>query len=238
VIVDSEGEVLIEKTAPGVSNVEWAIPIVELAYGIEGEERERAARAFSVISKEGEFFFDSGLKAYNFPVVFDNVTQLSPPVELPGGTTITGLAHFYYYDENENLQKISTPFFAYNEENLSMYGIGGLIGDFNSSTEFYEFLNKTLAWRDQNKGPMAMGGRNDLQYGDIVFLSFNLQASSEYALAAREFYGETMGLYHEQSSLDSFAQSGAPSILPKINGEPMLLPLLESTNNSLSGFQD
>jgi hypothetical protein len=237
VIADEEGSVLIEKTAPSTSNVEWAIPIVELAYGLEGEERNHTFRNFD-ISREG-MSFDSRAELYTFLAVIDGLTQLEEPIELPNGIKVTTLANFYYYDVEGNLQKINAPFFSYDREALTMHLYSGDVPEYESLARFDELLNKALSWREQNKGPMTIEGRNSLENGKIVFLGFNMQSSPEFYLAGRDFFGEVIKLYHTQESLDAFAQDGDPKHLPQTKEGPLLLLHLEGTSSSLSdAFQE
>jgi hypothetical protein len=238
VIKDAEGNVLIEKTAPGTSNVEWAIPIVELAYGLEGEEKDRVSEIFNNISREGMSFSENS-NLYDFFVVLDGVTQLEEPLELPNGFKVTTVANFYYYDVKGNLQKIIVPYVSYNREDLTLKLYGAEAGKYETVARFDELLNKALNWQKDNKGPMTIEGHPELEPGEILILGFNLESTPGFAtFAGEEYFGEIIKLYHSQESLDAFASDGDPSHLPMTEAGPLLLPILESMGTSLHILQE
>jgi hypothetical protein len=242
VIVDNEGNILIEKTVPGVSNVEWAIPITELAYGLDEEEKDLITSRFIKQYMEGlSFSLESNL--YSFAVVINDVVQLEEPLELPDGVRVTTLVSCYYYDSSGNMQEVFVPYFATNLEERTAYSFGvGMADYFESRAEILEMMEILKEHAKLGKGPMTIEDMSATDYGQIYLLSFGMEANPKLASAARTFFQETVINYYDPESIKSFARDGDPAHLPQITvhegqSVPLLIPLDDLGRNVYSDLQ-
>jgi hypothetical protein len=234
VIVDSEGEVLIEKTAPGVSNVEWAIPIVELIY----RPKENSVEGFlSVIERQWKrgLLLSPNSELYGFFAVIDDLVQLEEDLELPNNQFVTTLARIYYYDAQGNLQAICVPFFTYDAKEFAHHRLGGSVVRYDSEEQLLEGMEACRIAASENKGPMTFAGTRFVDPGQIMELGFALEGNENLDDGAMWFFSDTVPMFHDEASLEAFARDGNPDVLPTVTEQnlPLLIPLSDLTNRSI-----
>jgi hypothetical protein len=235
-LTDEDGKVLFWQQDEGVSNVKWAIPPEELAYGFANEEmREKAIQRFET-QFEGEARTSRRTGLYTLTAVLDNEI-LTGELELPGDIGISSLGLVYFYDEDRVLQRLGFPLFAYHANSPKFVNYSATKGlmKFDSGDELQDWVKRTRETAvNYESGPMLISGLSELKSGQIVNLGFNVSIASDLDDSAAKFFAATVPLCHSQDDLASFAESGKVRYLYQLSQvEEALLVNLSLTEITL-----
>ena len=233
VITDADGNVLVENTVPGTSNLEWAIPISKLAYGLDAEEAIEVERKFEVAFENGAAF-DANTGLYAAWFVIDDVIQLEEPFELPDGKIITTLAYIYHYDGDGVLQMSLVPYFTYDPIEFTVHVLksGGI--KYDSKAELEQWIEAFKKGVKINGGLMTISGWPLVDYGSILLMQFGIPTQPlDVDDGSYIFFKSTVPLLHNQEQFENFALEGDPNHLAQILEGPFWIPINDGADDNI-----